>query len=134
MTRVGVVVVSVSLFAVGCGDTVTGPEDVMGVSWRLQSLQRADASVVSPPAGTFTARFTEEGRLEVQADCNGCSGTYQLTDGALSVSPLICTRLACPSGPFDTEYVRLLEAATTAERSDDVLTLRAPGGSLRSVP
>ena len=71
------------------------------------ALQHAGAVVVSPPAGTFTLRFAEEGRLEVRADCNGCGGTYSLTGGRLSVSPLACTRAFCPSAPFDTEYVQL---------------------------
>ena len=132
--RKAVVVVSASLFAFGCADSVTGPDDVTGVSWRLQSLQQAGGSVVSPPAGTFTLRFTEEGRLNVQADCNGCTETYQLTDGALSVTPLLCTRLFCRSAPFDTEYVQLVDAATTVERNDDTLILRSPDGMLRFVP
>jgi hypothetical protein len=50
------------------------------------------------------------------------------------VSPLACTRVFCPSAPFDTEYVRLAGAATTMERRDDVLILRSPAGVLRFVP
>ena len=112
---------------------MTGPGDVTGVTWRLQSLQRADRSVVNPPAGTFTLRFAAESRLEVRADCNGCGGTYRLSGAALSVSPVFCTRAFCPSAPFDTEYVQLVEAATTAESTDDTLILRSPAGVLRFV-
>jgi heat shock protein HslJ len=132
--RACAVAVSASLGAFGCGETVTGPADVTGLTWRLQSLQRADASVVSPPAGTFTLRFAEEGRLEVRADCNGCGSTYALSGAALSVTPLACTRVFCPSAPFDTEYAQLVEAATTVERRDDVLILRSPAGVLRFIP
>lgn len=134
MLKARVVVVSASLFAFGCEETMTGPPDVTGVSWRLQSLQRADGSVVLPPAATFTLRFAEEGRLEIRADCNGCGGTYRLTGAALSVSPLACTRVFCPSAPFDTEYVQLAGAATTMERRDDALVLWSPAGMLRFVP
>jgi heat shock protein HslJ len=134
MQKSRLAVMSASLLAFACGDSVTGPDDVTGVSWRLQSLQQAGGSVVSPPAGTFTLLFTEDGRLEVAAGCNGCTGTYQLTDGALSVTPLLCTLRACPSSGFDAEYGQLLSAATTAERSDDVLTIRSPVGALRFVP
>ena len=133
MRNVDVVVVSAAMLAFGCGETVAGPEDVTGVLWRLQSLQRADGSVVTSPAGTFSLRFAEESRLEVRADCNGCGGTYRLTGGALSVSPLVCTRMACPS-PYDVEYVRILDAATTVERTGDLLILRSPDGVLRFVP
>ena len=130
--RARAAVVSAVFLAFGCGGTVTGPSDVIGVTWRLQSLQRADGSVVTSPAGTFTLRFAEDSRLEVRADCNGCGGTYQLAGGALSVSPLVCTRMACPS-PYDAEYVRILDAATSVERTDGRLTVRSPAGVLRFV-
>lgn len=134
MTKTRLAVLSVSLLALGCAARVTGPGAVTGVTWRLQSLQRADASVTAPPAGAFTLRFGEDGRLEVRADCNGCGGTYRLDGRALAVGPLACTRVFCPSAPFDTEYVRLAEAATTAEIADGALVLRSPAGVLRFVP
>jgi heat shock protein HslJ len=134
MTKAGVVLVSVSLFAFACGETVTGPEDVTGVLWRLQSLQRADASVITPPAATFTLRFADEGRLEIRADCNGCGGNYTLSGEAMSAGPFICTLAFCPTAPFDSEYVHLVDAATTVERNGDTLILRSPDGVLRFQP
>jgi len=125
--------VAAALFVYGCGsDTPAAPADVTSTTWRLQSLQRGDASVVSPPAGTFTVRFAE-GRVEVRADCNSCGGSYALSAGILDVGLLACTRAFCPSAPFDTEYVRLVEAATTVERADDVLILRSPSGVARFI-
>ena len=112
---------------------MTGPGDVTGVTWRLQSLQRADRSVVTPPPGAFTLRFADGERLEVRADCNGCGATYRLRGDALTVTPLFCTRVFCPSAPFDTEYVQLVEAAATVERTEDLLILRSPAGVLRFV-
>jgi heat shock protein HslJ len=125
--------VAAALAAVACGDSVTGPGAVTGPTWRLLSLQRADASVVAPPAGTFTLRFAEEGRLEVRADGNGCGGSYQISGDGLDVGTLACTRAFCASAPFDTEYATLVESATTVERRDDVLILRSPAGVLRFV-
>jgi heat shock protein HslJ len=113
---------------------VTGPSDVVGITWRLQSLQRVGTVAVSPPAGEFFLRFADDGRLDVRADCNGCGGTYSMTIGRVSVSPLACTRAFCPSSPFDTEYVRLAEAATTVERDGEALILRSSVGMLRFVP
>src|SRR5687768_1604961 len=110
MRKARVAVVSAAFLAFACGGTMTGPADVTGVSWRLQSLQRADGSVVIPPPATFTLRFADQGRLEVRADCNGCGGAYQLTGEDLSVGTLACTRVFCPTAPFDTEYVQLAEA------------------------
>jgi heat shock protein HslJ len=128
-------VVASAVLALGCGGaSMTGPSEVVGVTWHLQSLQRAGTVAVSPPAGSFFLLFADEGRVDVRADCNGCGGTYSLTGGRLSVSPLACTRAFCPSAPFDTQYVQLAEAATTVERHGDALVLRSAAGMLRFVP
>ena len=124
--------VAAAALALGCGGTVTGPSDVTGVTWRLQSLERADASVVTSPAGNFTLRFAEESRLEVRADCNTCGGSYRLAGPILSVSPLACTRAFCvTTAPFDTEYVTVLDAATSVEQSGGTLLVCGPAGVLR---
>jgi heat shock protein HslJ len=123
-------VLAVSLAAAGCADTVGGPTDVIGVPWRLQSLQVTHLSEMAPPPGDFTIRFAEDGGLDVRADCNGCGGPYTLSGSTLAVGALACTRVFCASAPFDTEYVRLIEAATVVERSDGILTLRSPLGVL----
>ncbi len=125
---------AVALSALGCGsDTVTGPRDTVGTSWRLQSLQRTDGGVILAPTATFTLRFADEFQLEVRADCNSCGGSYVFTPAVFEVGPLACTRAFCPTAPFDTEYVRFIEAATSVERRDDVLILRSPAGALRFV-
>ena len=126
------VAVCVSLFAFGCGETVTGPGDVTDVFWSLEFLQRADSAVMGPPrTGAFTVRFRDDGRLEVHADCNGCGGDYQLFGAALTVGPLACTRAFCPSAPLDTEFVSLIEAATRVEVTRDTLVLRSAAGLVR---
>ena len=126
-----------AVFAVACGESTTGPGpgpgEILDVAWRLDVLQRADGSVVGPPAGDFTLRFAEDGRVAVRADCNSCGGSYELSGARLSAGPLACTRVFCPSAPFDTEYVRILESATSVERSGDTLTLRSAAGALRFV-
>ena len=126
--------VAAAVLAFGCGGTVTGPSDVTGVTWRLQSLERADASVVTSPAGNFTLRFAEGSRLEVRADCNTCGGSYALAGSDLTVGALACTRAFCTtSAPFDTEYVTVLDAATRVEQSGGTLLVRGPSGVLRFV-
>lgn len=126
--------VAIAVSAAACGESVTGPVgDVRGTTWRLESLQRAGAPAVTPPPGTFTLRFAEDGRLEVRADCNGCGSTFELAGSSLSVGVLACTRAFCPSAPFDTEYVTLVDEATTVERDGSALVLRGPSGVLRFV-
>jgi heat shock protein HslJ len=137
-TTAGACAVAAALIAFACAKSTTGPGpgpgEVVGVVWRLDALQRPDGSVINPPAGTFTLRFAEDGRLEVRADCNGCGGGYQLSGGAVTVGILACTRAFCPaSAPFDAEYVRIVESATTVARGGDTLTLRSAAGALRFV-
>jgi hypothetical protein len=50
------------------------------------------------------------------------------------VGTLACTRVFCPSAPFDTQFVQLAEAATTVERHEEALVLRSAAGMLRFVP
>ncbi len=129
--------VAAAVLAVACGESATGPGpgpgEILGVPWRLDALQRGDGSVVAPPAGDFTLRFEADGRIAVRADCNSCGGHYELSETRLTTGPLACTRVFCPSAPFDTEYVRILESATSVEQSGDTLTLRSAAGALRFV-
>ena len=122
-----------AVLAVACGESLTLPRDTVGTSWRLQSLERADRSVITAPAATFTLRFADEFRLEVRADCNSCGGAYVFTPAVFEVGPLACTRVFCPTAPFDTEYVTLIESATAVEQDGDTLFLRSPAGVLRFV-
>ena len=123
-----------ALAAAGCMENATEPSDVLGTTWHLESLQRANGSEVTPPAGTFTIRFADDGRLEVRADCNVCGGGYTLDGDSVGVGVLACTRAFCASAPFDTDYVTLVESAVRIEREGDTLALRGPAGILRFVP
>jgi heat shock protein HslJ len=117
-----------------CGDGPTAPNaaDYQNIDWRLATLQRPDSSLVSAPAGiTFTARFDDDGTLAVRADCNACHARFTVSGAALSISPMACTLIACPSAPFDSEYARILSTATEIEVERDSLALRSPEGTLR---
>jgi len=114
------------------GPTAPNPADYQNVDWRLVTLQRPDSTIVSAPAGvTLTARFDDDGTLAVRADCNSCRARYTLSGAALSVSPMACTLIACPSAPLDGEYARILSTATALEMEGSNLALRSPEGTLR---
>ncbi len=125
---------SFALVLSSCGDgpTAPNPTDYQNIDWQLTSLQRSDLGVVSPPAGaSFTARFDDDGTLAARADCNTCRARYTASGAALSVAPMACTLVACPSAPFDGEYARMLSTATALEMQGASLTLRSPEGTLR---
>ena len=114
----------------GCDERLTAPTvDALRGSWRLQSLHPAGGSsqTVSDP-NRFTLEFVDEGRVHARADCNRCTGGYALTDGALTVGPLGCTRAACQLAALEFAYTRILGAATAAELAANTLRLTGPAG------
>jgi len=122
-----------AIVTTACGTSPTDPglTQFEDVTWKLQSVDytNGDAVNIEDP-DAFTALFASDERLHIQADCNVCNGSYGAEGGALSVSPLACTRAFCFSAPLDTDYVSLLQSATTIAATDDELLLRGPLGSL----
>jgi heat shock protein HslJ len=118
----------------GCGDEdVVDPSAVTGVEWRLESLQRADFSVVRPELGLYTLTLDANGSAHARSDCNLCNGGYTLSGSSFTVNALSCTRAFCGETSLDTEYVRALQAAQSLDQDDDRLTVLAGGQTLRYV-
>ena len=78
-----------------------------------------------------SAEFAANGRVSLRADCNRCSGGYIATTGALTVSPMACTRAYCSSAPLDTTFTMLVGQATVWTASNGSLELRGESGVLR---
>jgi len=131
----GIAVIALALASLaGCGDEdVVDPSAVTGVEWRLESLQRADFSVVRPEPGLYTLQLDADGSLHARSDCNTCNGGYTLSGSSFTVSALSCTRVFCGETSLDTEYVRALQAAQSLDEDDDRLTVLAGGQTLRYV-
>ena len=80
-----VLVVAAALPLLSCSEEVTGPSDVVGTVWRLESMQRTGAARFVPDdPSRFTIEFKADGSLAVRADCNGCGGSYTLNGGTLT--------------------------------------------------
>jgi heat shock protein HslJ len=135
-----------TVFLTGCSDTITGPSPTAamtsgttwqlmtpGTTWQLQSFERADAtSVQVPDPEKFTIELGADGRLSITADCNRCAASSSQVDGALRVNPVIaCTRAACASAPFDTEYVAALADAMVVPTGSTALELVSKAGVLK---
>ena len=121
------------MVSAACDESITGPSpnaasaapSVAEGVWRLQAFRRADSTVVTVSnPDRFTIEVGTGGRISVRADCNRCSASYSQSSGSLRLDPaMACTRAACASAPFDTEYVSALSDAI----------LRTSGDSLESV-
>jgi heat shock protein HslJ len=124
-----------ALLATACGeDPLTGPSALTGQVWKLQSLQRADFSVLTVDPALYTVEFNDGGRLSARADCNRCAGTYQTSGASLTVGLLACTRAFCGADSLDNQYTAILAAAQSHGVSDGILTIASSNGTLRYQP
>jgi heat shock protein HslJ len=116
-----------------CGaDSLTGPSAIAGGVWKLQSLQRADFSILEiDEPERYTLEFGEAGALLVRADCNRCSGSYTSSGASLQVGRLACTLVACPADSHESEFLQVLTGATSHGVVDGVLTIDSTAGALR---
>ena len=103
-------------------------------TWRWQgTLLPNGNSIVPDTPANYTLDFQPGGRISVRADCNRGSGSYLLNGAKLTFGPLALTKMLCPQGSRDREFLSAL-ATTTAQsfESDDlVLTLAGNGGTMR---
>ena len=64
------------LVLASCAEDVTGPSDLQGGVWRLQSMQTPSGGVFQPQdRSLFTIAFEADGTLGLRADCNVCGGS-----------------------------------------------------------
>jgi len=121
-----------ALALASCDDGPTSPSDLSGGEWRLVSIRLPDFSVVTPDdSGDFTIQFDVDGRIQVQADCNGCGGRYELDGDSLEVTDLACTLIACPGPPVDRMFLDVLAGTSTVDVDGDDLTIASAEGTLR---
>ena len=121
--------VACALGLASCSDGVTGPSDIQGGPWRLESMETEGGMFKPPDPAQFTVEFNADGTLGVRADCNQCGGTYTLSGDRLTVGPLVCTLIACPTGRGQ-EFAALLEGTTSVDADRNELELESPDGTL----
>jgi heat shock protein HslJ len=114
--------------------TAAGDALLTNTPWTWQGTQmKGGARIVPDTPARYTITFQPGGKLDVAADCNRGSGSYLLNDPQLSFGPIAQTRMACPPGSRDADFVKGL-AAVTAQGFDGntlLLTLGSDGGTRR---
>ena len=104
--------------------------------WTWHGTQLPDGSRIAPETPErYTILFQPGGTASVRADCNRGSGSYLLSGGQLSFGPIALTKMMCPSGSRDGDFLRGLAAVTRQRWSGDdlVLDLAGGGGTMRFV-
>jgi heat shock protein HslJ len=87
------------------------------------------AAFVPDDPSRFTVEFKADGSLGVRADCNQCGGSYTLNGGNLTVGPLACTLVACPT-THGQEFTSLIDGTTSLEVEDGELEIESSDGRL----
>jgi heat shock protein HslJ len=117
---------------VSCTEGVTGPSDVMGGVWTLQSMQLTGASspFVPEDPSRFTVEFKNDGFVGVRADCNSCGGSYTVAEDRLTVPQMACTLALCAT-PNGGEFAGIIDGTSTLARSgSDTLVIQSGEGRL----
>lgn len=120
------------LLATGCAQVATdqggarGP--LAGTQWRLerfQSMDDAQAPLISSDPSRYTLAFSADGRAEIRLDCNRGSASWSSSGeadaGSLRFGPIASTRMLCPPDSFGTRLAQYLT---------DVRGYRLVGGRL----
>jgi heat shock protein HslJ len=98
---------------------------LVGPTWGLVQIHwlGGGASVPSQP-DWFTLKFSDEGQVQVRADCNQGHGTWSSTgrDG-LRFGPLAVTRAFCGDDPVNQRFLRDLAEVHSATFTEEQMHL-----------
>ena len=73
----------------------------------------------------------DDGNAPVRADCNRCTGGYELQGNSLTLGLMACTLAACLPGSLHDDYLKALGSVSTWQRTDSELLLMYDAGALR---
>lgn len=95
--------------------------------WRWQQTQESSGNITTPPdPARYTIEFMAGGRVVVQADCNRGTGSYTVKTNILDLGGLVTTKVACPPGSLDVEFLRQLDEVISYLFKDGNLYLELP--------
>lgn len=103
--------------------------DLTGRVWFWQRTELDGRTIVAAAPDRYTLTFEGGGRVLVRADCNRGSGSYEVNASAMKLGPIALTRMGCPPGTQDAEFVQPLARATgyTISGSELVIALGSAG-------
>jgi heat shock protein HslJ len=109
------------------------PQLIITKTWQWVSTITPMEKICVPNPENYTILLTAEGKLQAKFDCNGGGGNFTIAEGKLSFGPLLSTRMACPPGSLDSQFVRDLQRVDSFFTQDGVLYLELPydSGTMR---
>lgn len=108
--------------------------DLAGAKWAWIATQTPVEVITPPDPDRFTLEFGIDGNVAVLADCNRGSGPYAVTQSRrLTLGPLALTRMMCPEGSMDTEFLKELDNVSNYFFRGDTLYIdqKTDSGTMR---
>jgi heat shock protein HslJ len=99
------------------------PNPLVGFNWTVSALNG------TPPTGTITTVFDNNGRITGNDGCNSYSGTYTASSNSLTITLGPSTPLSC-GDPIDSEaatFLQILTSATSYGIANNQLTINGTG-------
>jgi heat shock protein HslJ len=105
--------------------------EIVGPTWQWQRMQRAGDPAVTPDGPErYTLGFQPGGRVNIRADCNRGSGSYEVNGVEMKFGPFALTKVACPPESKDGLFLRALAQVRAYAIDPEGLALTSGDGSV----
>jgi heat shock protein HslJ len=105
-------------FHTGCKtDNPNSNSDLLfNIEWVLESIRYSTLNIV-PIQDSFSILFRQNGSIDLEVDCNMCTGTFELGEnGAMTITDhSLCTEVFCGPDSRDAEFHTALDSVNRYE-------------------
>ena len=119
--------------AADAGDMVFAAPKLTGAVWQWENIVTPLESYENPSPEQYTIRFSQDGAVNIKADCNTASGTYTADESGFAIEVGSETLAECGPESLSSEFIQALGAAAIPFFQDGKLymDLFADTGTLR---
>jgi heat shock protein HslJ len=123
-----------ALAVAGCA-TISAPHPLEGTNWRLIDVTTSGTltRLTAELSSRHRLSFLEEGRLQIQLDCNRGNADWTASrpsdgNGTLNIGRVAATRALCPRPTFGEELAAVLPQASgyTLNANGATMVIRTP--------
>lgn len=116
------------VLGLGSGGELRFDPSLIGVVWEWQQFQGGDDSVIAPDdPSKYALEFQADGTVTGQVDCNRGMGSYEIGDDGTTIAILLATtRMMCPEGSLDADFLRFVSESTSFVIRDGNFSLSLP--------
>lgn len=108
-----------------------------GIPWQwVSTTDPAQGTVATSDPGRYLILFNEDGRANIQADCNTVQATYTTDGSNITITPGASTMAACPPDSLESQFLSQLSSSAIyfIEGGNLYLDLPADSGTMRFAP